>query len=215
MEVMFLVDLHWSGSKPLTLPDLNGVDLVLLGGDLTHFGGAAQARKVVEAIQNRGPQVLAVAGNCDYPEVEQCLAEMGVGLDCRVVEIEGAVFAGLSGGLPFGGCPYERTEEDYRQACSSLPSDFPQASVMVSHQPPKDTACDLTRGGHVGSQAIRDYILSAKPTLVLSGHIHESIGQDTLGPSRLANPGPWAAKRFALFSVAQDSVGPVRLEHRA
>ncbi len=211
MKTLFLVDQHWrGGSQPPPLPDLGGVELVLLGGDISHFGGATQVRAVVEAIQAQGPTVFAVAGNCDRPEVEVYLNEAGIGLDQKTIEWNGLILTGLSGGLPFGGCPYERTEAQYAEACRQLPD---KPTILVSHQPAKDTACDLTQGNHVGSSAIREYILKSQPQLVLSGHIHESIGTDTLGQSRLANPGPWAARRLLTFEVKEGAIGPLELQH--
>ncbi len=212
VEIVFMVDLHWTGRQPLQLPDLTRVHLVLLGGDIAHFRGPRVVRQVVDQIQKKGPRVLAVCGNCDLPESEAYLAQAGIGLDQKAVELDGLTVAGLSAGLPFGGCPYERTENEYLEACRHLPSSYPNPSILVSHQPPFNTACDCTRGQHVGSRAIRDYILKAQPDLVLSGHIHESIGTDELGTSRLANPGPWAAGRLLRVSLHEGRLGPVRID---
>ncbi len=213
MEIVFLVDLHWSGRAPLSLPDLGGVDLVLLGGDIAHFSGTSVVRQVVEQVQEQVPNVFAVCGNCDLPESEDYLRELGVGLDQTAIEWDGLTLAGLSAGLPFGGCPYERTEAQFAEACAKLPQSYPGPSILVSHQPPHGTACDRTRGQHVGSTAIREYIASAQPDLVLSGHIHESIGTDQLGRSKLVNPGPWAARRMLRFSFEEGRLGPLKVEH--
>ena len=78
LRVLGLMDVHWSGRDPLRLPDLAEVDLVLLGGDITHFKGIDVARALVEEIQKAGPRVLAVCGNCDRPEVESYLEETGI-----------------------------------------------------------------------------------------------------------------------------------------
>lgn len=213
MKIVFLVDLHWSGRPALQLPDLSGVDLVLLGGDIAHFSGSGIVRQVVEELQARVPRVLAVCGNCDLPESENYLREVGIALDQTTVDIDGLTVAGLSAGLPFGGCPYERTEDQYAEACLKLPQNFQGPSILVTHQPPYETACDRTRGRHVGSKSIRDYITRAQPDVVLSGHIHESIGTDLLGGSRLANPGPWAARRLLRVSLRDGVLGPLEIDH--
>lgn len=216
MKVMFLVDLHGKGGELYpTLPDMDDIDLVLLGGDISHYGGRRQVALIINNIRKRCPNILAVAGNCDRPEVDPYLLELEIGLDQTTREVEGVTFSGLSAGLPFGGCPYERTEEDYEKACESLPERDVKPHILITHQPAYETACDLTRGRHVGSKSIRDYIEKAQPELVLSGHIHESIGTDTLGESRLANPGPWAAGRLLTFEIEQGKIGPLKLEHRA
>jgi Icc-related predicted phosphoesterase len=110
LRIVGLVDLHWSGRAPLRLPDLAGTDLVLLGGDLTNFRGREIAREIVDELRALGVAVLAVCGNCDQPEIEEYLRAEEIDLDRRARVVGGVVFAGISGGLPFGGTPYERGE---------------------------------------------------------------------------------------------------------
>ena len=212
LRVLGLVDLHWSPRRPLELPDLSGIDLVLLGGDLTHFRGETEAREVIDRVRQQGPQVLAVCGNCDRPEVETTMQEMGVALDRRAEVVADVTFVGLSAGLPFGGCPYERTEEDYTLACEQAAKALHSLEtaerpwVLVSHQPPYDTRCDLARGAHVGSRAIRCFIEKEQPDLVLCGHIHEAVGSDRIGRTQVINPGPWFAGHQLRFVVAGGAI---------
>jgi uncharacterized protein len=216
LRVVALVDLHWSPRQPLRLPDLDGIHLVLLGGDLTNFRGIDEARVIVEAARASGAAVLAVCGNTDRPEIEGFLRDEAIDLDRRARTFGGVTFAGVSGGLPFGGTPYERTEEELEAAAEdalaaaaiarqaiSLP-DSP--IVLVCHQPPRDTRCDLARAGHVGSTAIREAILRHQPDLVLCGHIHESAGTDVLGRSRIVNPGPWFQGGVLRFGVTDGKI---------
>jgi hypothetical protein len=54
----------------------------------------------------------------------------------------------------------------------------PTRTRFVFHSPPRDTACDRTRlGTHVGSRAIRRFIETHQPPLVLSGHATHHEGQ--------------------------------------
>lgn len=216
LAVLGLVDLHFSGTGALRLPDLAGVDLVLLGGDLTHFRGPEVARRVVERIQEKGPRVLAVCGNCDRRETEDYLRAAGVGLDRRATVVEGVRFLGLSGGLPFGGCPYERTEDELAAALDELWRGAGGVAaagptVLVSHQPPHGTRCDLARGRPVGSTAVRAAIEEHQPDLVFCGHIHEAVGCDTIGKSRIVNPGPWRSGRALRFEVVEGKIGALEL----
>ena len=218
LRVLGVVDLHWSGRRPPRLPDPTGFDLVVLAGDLTNFLGPDKARLIVEPLQAAGVPVLAVCGNCDQPAVEEYFREIDIDLDRRAREVGGVRFVGLSGGLPFGDLPYERTEEDYErvaaEAFDNAAAVEGRPTILVSHQPPFGTACDLARGNHVGSRSVRAAIERHQPDLVFSGHIHEAIGADTIGPTRVVNPGPWFQGRFLVIEADPDT-GSVEFEIRA
>jgi Icc-related predicted phosphoesterase len=209
-RILGIVDLHWSGRNPLRLPDLSGIDLVLLGGDLTHFRGTDVARRIIEEIRSAGAEVLAVCGNCDRPEIESYLVEEGIALDRTARVVGGATFVGLSGGLPFGGCPYERSEQEFAAACEEVRAAAEAgigAKILVSHQPPYGTRCDrILRLKHVGSRAIRRLVEDLQPDLVLCGHIHESRGRDAIGESVVVNPGPWKSGHSMRFSISGSGV---------
>lgn len=218
LRILGVVDLHWSGKKPPRLPDPVGFDLVLLAGDLTNFLGPDHARRIVEPLQDSGVPVLAVCGNCDQRPVDDYFRELDIDLDRRARVVDGVRFLGLSGGLPFGDLPYERTEEDYERVAAET---FEQAAavegkptILVSHQPPHGTVCDLARGQHVGSKSLRTAVERHQPDLVFSGHIHEAIGQDTIGSTRLVNPGPWFQGRSLVIEADPDA-GTVDFEIRA
>jgi Icc-related predicted phosphoesterase len=67
-----------------------------------------------------------------------------------------------------------------------------RVDVLISHSPPFNTSCDiLWDGKHVGSKPLRRYIDRYQPIVVLSGHIHESPGTDTIGKTLVVNPGPF------------------------
>lgn len=218
LRILGVVDIHWSGKRPPRLPDPSGFDLVLLAGDLTNFLGPDHARRIVEPFQDSGVPVLAVCGNCDQRSVDDYFREIDIDLDRRARVVDGVRFLGLSGGLPFGDLPYERTEEDYERVTAET---FDQAAavegrptILVSHQPPFGTACDLARGQHVGSKSLRAAVERHQPDLVFSGHIHEAIGEDTIGSTRLVNPGPWFQGRSVVIEADPDA-GTVDFEIRA
>jgi len=218
LRILGVVDIHWSGKRPPRLPDPSGFDLVLLAGDLTNFLGPDRARQIVEPLRASGVPVLAVCGNCDQPTVESYFRDIDIDLDRRARTVDGVRFIGLSGGLPFGDLPYERTEEDYErvaaEAFDNAASVEGQPTILVSHQPPHGTACDLARGNHVGSRSLRTAVEQYEPDLVFSGHIHEAIGSDTIGSTRVVNPGPWFQGRSMVIE-ADPETGSVEFEIRA
>src|SRR5690349_13878488 len=87
---------HEAGSERwhATVAGLDGVDLILLAGDLTADGLAAQAEILAEACRNAPAPVAAVLGNHDWHMGEEegiaaALRRAGV----RVLERESAVFS--------------------------------------------------------------------------------------------------------------------------
>ena len=78
----------------------------------------------------------------------------------------------------------------------------PARTLFVLHSPPRDTRCDMMGAGrHVGSRAIRRFIESHQPPLVLSGHIHESPRvstsfRDEIGKSAIVNPGQFGTPQL-------------------
>jgi hypothetical protein len=77
--------------------------------------------------------------------------------------------------------------------------------VLVSHQPPSNTAVDRAGiGKHVGSAAVRHFIERHRPRLCFSGHIHEAQGTDTIGETLLVNPGPFLDGRYAWVELDGD-----------
>ncbi len=195
MRIVALTDLHGSAEPVSALAEpISAADLVLVCGDLTQFGGRREAAPILETVLELNQEVLAVAGNCDRPDVEQYLAERGVGIHARHEVREGIAFLGLGGSLPCpADTPNEFSEDELAQllgrAAEGLDPDLPW--VLVSHQPPVDTAVDRVRSGrHVGSRSVRRFIEEHKPLVCFSGPIHESRDTDYIGRTRLANPGP-------------------------
>ena len=195
MIVVALADLHGDVDQLSCIQDdLFAADLVLLLGDLTHFGEESAARRVVRAVQEYNPSVLAVHGNCDTPETADYLEELGISLHAGSRLIDGVAFVGVGGSLP---CPTptpsEHSEDELRgflaRSIASLDRDGPV--ILVSHQPPVDTTADLASiGRHVGSRAIRELIENRAPLVCLCGHIHEGRGTDRIGDTWIVNPGP-------------------------
>lgn len=219
MKIVVLTDIHGKlKHAPAMAQELHSADLVLLPGDLTNFGRGDVALEVVETIRNMNPNVLAVMGNCDFPEVLAFLEEncLSIHADHRI--IGGIAFAGLGGSLP---CPIqtlnEFTEHQIAAYLDTAIEGVPEAMplVLVSHQPPIDTLVDrVSIGLHVGSRAVREFIERRQPLVCFSGHIHEAIGQDTIGATRLINSGPFYEGAYAVAEIG-DRVEKLEIRHVA
>jgi len=212
MRVAYMVDVHNRfEAVPDALRTIGGVDVLLIGGDITTGGTPDDVERALESWRPLAPQLLAVAGNMDSPAIDARLAELGVSLDGRGVVVDGVGFFGVSA-APFSPLhtPYELADDELERRMERGAAAVADAPVKIfcPHAPPKDTACDRLRNGeHVGSAAVRSFVERAQPEVVLCGHIHESRGEDTIGGSEIVNPGPAAAGHYALLEVGDDGIG--------
>lgn len=187
MKILALADLHGQGVKA----ERNDLDLIVVAGDITAFGGYDEAREVLKPLVESKIRLIGVPGNCDYQGVADYLTEIEANIDQREIEINGFTFIGL-GGSNFTPCntPNEHTDEEFRQNLN-LRTDTDKRLVLISHAPPYKTKLDrVLSGEHVGSKAVREFIEETQPILVICGHIHEAMGEDIIGNTRIINPGP-------------------------
>ena len=194
MRIVSFGDVHMSlGTIKQLRPELEHADLVIISGDLTNFGGRADAEQVVTAVEQHTRQVLAVSGNLDQHEVMDFLRERGISLhgESRRIGDLGIFGCGGSNFTPFH-TPTEFSEEDLGtlldRGCKEV-SDAPYV-LMVCHTPPADTATDrIASGQHVGSPTVRAFIEKHQPAVCITGHIHESSGVDRIGRTTVVNAG--------------------------
>ena len=196
-------DIHDDVANFARIPELAQADGIIVTGDLTITGGAKQAELVMEALWRHCPVVWAQIGNMDRPEVDEWLREKGCNLHTSVCELtpDIAVFGvGGSTFTPFG-TPSEFPESSFAewlQASWRRARVYPHA-ILVSHNPPKGTACDVIPDDvHVGSTAVREFLEDAQPEIYLCGHIHEARGIDRVGRTLVVNPGALAQGGYVL-----------------
>lgn len=171
-------------------------DAVLFGGDFARFGAPETGKPALEALTKLHDVIYAVRGNCDEPAFISDLDAADVSVEGALTFNGGLAFCGTGGGTKFSGdTPFEREESEILADLAIVDSqnaegDGAQPLVVIMHNPPKDTACDMIpNGAHVGSAALRAFIEQKKPLLVVTGHIHESAGICTVGETTVINPG--------------------------
>jgi Icc-related predicted phosphoesterase len=180
-------------------------DIVIVAGDVTHLGGRAEALAVLAPILSSGARLIAVAGNMDREAARGYLGEIGVDLHARGTVIDGVGFMGLGGGTPSPfGTPWEIGDEEAERCLAAGFARIAEASfrVLISHAPPRGT--ELDRGfsrQHVGSNAVRKFLLAGSVNLCICGHIHESAGADSLGGAECLNVGPFKNGNYALVRI--------------
>ena len=206
MVIASLTDIHGEFARiGVMAEELRRADAVFLAGDLTQFGGHEDVARVVEAVRGVNPRVWAVPGNCDPVAVGQWLSEEGINLDRAVVAIGELSVVGLGGSLPCPGrTPNEfsdvQLEQRLGEIAGVLGDDRPD--VFVTHEPPLNTINDLANNGrHVGSRAVREFIEEYQPLVCLTGHIHEGCGIDTIGHTKVVNPGPMRLGGYARVEI--------------
>jgi Icc-related predicted phosphoesterase len=169
-------------------------DVVVVCGDVTHFGLLVQARQLLSSLLDLEAPVLFVPGNCDVPSlaIEKRGNVESIHGKCRT--LGGVSFVGV-GGSPPGpfNAPFELEETEIARILEEARSNcHPRENmIVVSHTPPRDTRVDRAfNGEHVGSCSVREFVEKNQPDLLICGHIHEAKGVDRVGETLIVNPGP-------------------------
>lgn len=224
MNVLIISDGHGSlDMLDAMAPVIEGVDMVLYGGDFAAFNKPETGLPFLERLAKLHDQVFSVTGNCDAPDFLETMETYDISVEASLSYFGGLVLTGSGGGLNFTGeTSNERSDEDLagdlRLAELSVEENAEEGStssentsgwnnlIVIAHNPPKDTACDVASGGvHVGSPLIRTFIERTQPLLVVCGHIHESFATDTMGQTLLVNPGALVEGRYALAEISGGS----------
>ncbi len=197
-------------------PVLREADCAVLTGDLTNFGDPPDAFRVVDAVRQHCPTVLAVTGNLDMPWVIDAFRADGISLHGEGRRLGGLAVFGCGGSniTPMD-TPTELQEDELatilEQAHATV-ADAPRR-LLVCHTPPYDTRLDcLMNGTPVGSPAVRTFIERRQPDVAVVGHIHEGRGIDHLGRTVVLNPG---ALRDGGYVVVDDDGARVTAELRS
>jgi Icc-related predicted phosphoesterase len=212
MRLLCVSDIHGkssSVSEVLRIEKSTGIDIIIVCGDITQLGGYNEAEPIIGLLLETGKPVIAVHGNMDTETVLQYLIDKGLSLHGNTFSFKNVIFEGLGGGNP---SPfYTPIEYDEDEITRILSRSFPHREkkspiVFVSHTPPLGTLLDkIKSGAHVGSVSVRDFILDHKPDLFLCGHIHESMGIDTLGTCTCVNTGPLMNGHYAVIDLDEET----------
>ncbi len=162
----------------------HGLDEVVLLGDITHFGPPQFAE---DFIRDLGVKCYAVPGNCDPPGTLEFIERSAISLHARKIRVGGRTWGGLGGSNPsIFNTPNEMAEEDIERLLSPV---MEPGMVLVLHCPPLGTFDVPFSNKHVGSSAIEKLVEEHRPSVVLSGHIHEDRGIVQKQGTWYMNPG--------------------------
>jgi Icc-related predicted phosphoesterase len=217
MLLVALTDIHGKDENIDSIRvALAEADAIIISGDITHFGREKETVKVLENIKKYNSNILAVSGNCDYPGVEAALDEYGFNINGSAKYVSGFLVTGLAGSLPCPGrTPNEFTEDELGAALEksiSLTGNYTNM-ILISHQPPVNTLNDqVSEGVHVGSKAVRSFIENYQPLVCFTGHIHEGIGIDTIGKTKIVNPGPLWYGKYAYARITEGQIEELEIK---
>lgn len=178
MKLLLFSDVHTNKSDCLNLIEMaEGVDVVIGAGD---FGRLRMGiGKTIGWLSEIKKPSLLVPGNAESVEELQKACRKWTAahvLHGNGLEIDSNFFFGIGGGIPvtpFGPWSWDFTEEKARELLDGCP----EFAVLISHSPPKGILDLSSRGKHLGSEAILEFIHHKSPQMVVCGHIHESAGK--------------------------------------
>ena len=155
-------------------------DAVIVAGDLTNYGDAAEVRRVLEGIPVR---VLAIPGNLDiWPAFDAAIARSHAeSLVGRGIEVGSVVVAGLSDNVP-------------------------TCDVLVVHEPPQGILDDAGGERHIGVSSHLEALHRLQPKVLLCGHCHESPGVAIYRTTTVVNCSLGRGGRGALVEMDGDRV---------
>lgn len=189
-----LGDIHDHIESIGQIDNLDQAEAIFLSGDLTNIGQRQDAIRVLQAFIQSGRKVYAQIGNMDTPAVDRVLTEQGCNIHGQVVDLGqgvGLAAVGYSTTTPFK-TPSEVSEEQLSQWVHSVLKEAGayERVILMIHNPPQGQVVDrLPSGAHVGSPGVRALIERFQPEIVITGHIHEAVGQEYIGRSLVLNPG--------------------------
>lgn len=204
MKVLQASDIHGSMAAASALAEKAvDYDIVVLVGDITHFGAIPQAEPILATVAKCGRPIFFVPGNCDHPSLLTWRPSNKniINIHGSNVSQGGYDFYGLGGGnlSPFNTL-IEFSEEEFEDMLSKF-TPAAENFILVSHTPPFGVDADLGRGRHLGSTAIRKFVEAKRPLAVCCGHIHEGRSISRIGETVVVNAGPAKEGFYASLKI--------------
>jgi len=215
MKILVMGDIHGQCPNISNYLQKNQVDLIILTGDITHFGPEKVGEDILKEICLFNTLTLAIPGNCDqtyiYDEIENSNA-INIHNKSLIIKNMGICGFGGSNPTPFN-TPLEFAEIQIYSQLEKLMSEIEnqEIRILVTHTSPYNTRADiLSSGHHAGSESVRKIIEEYQPTLNVCGHIHESKAIDKIGDTIIINPGE-SSKGFASIIEIENKNGNVKI----
>lgn len=198
IKILAFSDMH--GNKPC-LADIKKklkreekkkkpVDYIVCCGDFTVF--ETKMKTILSWINKLGKPVILIHGNHEEARAVRKLCKLYKNLTFIHKKIhrvkDDIVF------VAYGGGGFSMTDRKFTAWGKKIMRKVKKKEkvILLTHGPPYGTKLDLVIDEHVGNKAYTQFVKKYKPTLYLSGHIHECFGNvDKIKKTTLLNPGPF------------------------
>lgn len=207
MKILLLSDIH---SRIKNLQELveraknKEMDLILIAGDLTNFGGERETREVIEEIKKLEKKIFAVPGNLDTKETLLFLEKEKISLHSKKEQFKDFVFVGFGGAtncIGDGETIFAETEI-YEKLKELLINEKKKKVFLLTHAPPKNCLLDKSFSGkHVGSESVKKIISEFSPEFCVSGHCHEAFGKEIIEKTFCINASSVKHGKMALLDT--------------
>lgn len=218
MKALIVADLHYSLRQfDWLLRVADGYDLVIIAGDLLDTAGHCDLDVQIVVVMKylarirRQTKLVICSGNHDGDsrnEADEFIAawlqqvrEEGLHVDGESVDLS----EGLVTICPWWDGPV--TREALERLLSSEAVRAPGAWIWIHHEPPDRTAVSWTGRRYEGDAFLNQLIERFAPTMVISGHIHNSPFRaggswvDRVGETWVFNPGRQLGEIPAFISL--------------
>jgi Icc-related predicted phosphoesterase len=175
VKVFVFADIHhdWPALEKAVRKDAN---LFIFLGDLTNIGkNLEQGAKILAPLKDK---LWLMPGNNETAEQIKniCHKHGFIDFHQKIKKIGDYSLAGLgySNPTPFN-TPGEVSENELRKGLENFVGQ--KNLLLFTHAPPKNTPLDkISNNLHVGSEAIKKFIIKENPLILFCGHIHETEG---------------------------------------
>lgn len=212
MKILLITDIHGDTENLEKILSGESYDAVLCAGDLSDANEfenyEEKLLEILQTMDDHGEMVKAVPGNMDHERI--CVKELidfRMNIHKKIASFKQFDTVGFGGGKTPFGTPFEPEGTEIKNALEQLYERMSSDTrVGVIHQPPADTELDIVEGDHVGSSEVRQLIEEKDFDLIVTGHIHESAGIDSIGNTKLINPGPVLEGRYGVAEVTDTGI---------
>lgn len=184
-------------------------DLLVLAGDITTFGPAKIAVKLLKKIPIK---TICVPGNCDTPEVVEVLNTGNcTSTHNKSIEVGGLRFAGFGGSQrnpPQFSTPLEYDEMEIMTCLDRI---MKNGTILVTHSPPQGFLDSPDGLRHIGSEAIAKIVEKFRPPLVICAHAHQRPGIEKDGEVTIVNCSMGEGNGGAIIEIQKGKVESVKM----